>query len=156
MARTKGKMKTRTIAVLIAIGIAVIGGGVAFAYFSSTGAGSGTATAGSAAVPIVVKQTSSVAGLAPGVAPIALSGNFDNGNTGPVYVASVTASVTGSDKTNCDATNFVITGTSTPRVEVPVGTAVGSWTGLSIAFVNKTTNQDACKGAVAAIAYVAG
>jgi len=155
MARTKGKMKTRTMAILIGIGVAVAGGGIAFAYFSSTGAGSGTATAGSAAVPIVVKQLTNVAGVAPGVAPVALSGNFDNGNTGLVYVAAVTASVTGSDKSGCDGTNFVIAGTSTPRVEIPAGTGVGAWSGLTVAFVNKSTNQDACKGAVATIAYVA-
>jgi hypothetical protein len=156
MARTKGKMKTRTIAVLIGIGVAVIGGGVAFAYFSITGSGTGTATAASAAVPIVVKQTSTAAGMAPGVAPIALSGNFDNGNTGLVMVRTVTATVTGSNKTGCDGTNFAIGGTSTPNLEIAPGTGVGAWTGLTIAFVNKAENQDACKGAVATIAYVAG
>jgi hypothetical protein len=155
MARTKSKMKTRTVAVLIGIGVAVLGGGIAFAYFSSTGAGSGGATAGSAAVPIVVKQTSTVSGVAPGVAPQALSGNFDNGNTGNVYVANVTATVTGTDKAGCDGTNYTIAGTSTPKLDVPAGNGVGAWTGLTIAFANKATNQDVCKGAVAQIAYVA-
>jgi hypothetical protein len=156
MARTKSKMKTRTVAILIGIGVVVAGGGIAFAYFSSTGAGSGSATAGSAATPIVVNQLTSVSGVAPGVAPIALSGNFNNPNTGNVYVANVTATVTGSDKASaCDATNFVIAGASTPKLDLPPGNGVGSWTGLTIAFNNKSTNQDGCKGAVATIAYVA-
>jgi hypothetical protein len=153
MARTKSKMKTRTVAILIGIGVVVAGGGIAFAYFSSTGAGTGGATAGSAATPIVVKQLTSVTGVAPGVAPVTLSGNFDNPNTGNVYVANVVATVTGTDKTGCDATNFVIAGASTPKQDLVPGTGVGSWTGLTLGFVNKATNQDACKGAVATLAY---
>ena len=90
MARTKTKMRTRTVAILAGIGVAVVGGGIAFAYFTNVGAGSGTAGTGSNN-PVVVKQTSSRDGMAPGVAAQQLVGNFDNPNPGGVFIKSVKA-----------------------------------------------------------------
>jgi hypothetical protein len=87
-------MRTRTVGIIVGIGVAVAGGGLAFAYFTNIGSGSGNAGTGSNN-PVVVKQTSTVAAMAPGVAPQLLFGNFDNeANPGPVYIASVTAVVT--------------------------------------------------------------
>ena len=138
--------------IFTAVTVLLVGAGAAFAYWSTTGAGTGSAGTGTT-VAIVVNQTSTVSGLAPGVAAKSLSGNFDNANTGPVYVAAVTATVTGTDKTGCDASDYTIAGTATVGAEVPVGTGVGAWSGLTIQFNNKATNQDPCKGAVVAIAY---
>ncbi len=143
----------RTSVIFAAVAVPLVGAGAAFAYWTTTGAGTGTADTGTT-VAVVIRQTSTVTGMAPGVAPQALSGNFDNPNAGPVYVAGVTATVTGTDKTGCTATDYTVAGTATVAAQVPAGNAVGAWSGLTIAFNNKTaTNQDACKGAVVSLAY---
>jgi hypothetical protein len=170
---TKKKMKNRTVALIAGIGVAVLGGGIAFAYFTGVGSGSGTATVGSNN-PIVVNQTSAVTAMGPGIAPQALSGNFTNSNGGPVFIGSVSAVVTGVPAGTpspgplaCTATDFVITGgaggvapfnnayTTPINRQVPVGTGVDTWSGLTLAFVNKATNQDACKNASITITYTA-
>ena len=66
--------------------------GIAFAYWTTTGSGTGSATTGTAA-SVVVKQTGTPTGLYPGGSS-ALSGTFDNPNSGAVFVTAVTASVT--------------------------------------------------------------
>jgi hypothetical protein len=149
------RLNKRTLAVASVAGVLVVGGGAAFAYWTTTGSGTGEASTGSNAT-IVVNQTSTITGLAPGLPAQTLSGNFDNPNDGPVYVSTVTATVTGTDKTGCGPTDYTIGGSATVNAEVPAGTGVGSWSGLTIAFNNKpAVNQDACKDAVVSIAYVA-
>src|SRR5580698_10062282 len=79
------------VAMFIAIGMLFAGGGAAFAYWSISGSGSGTGSTGAPAVVTVV-QTSANTITAPG-GSIALSGDFNNPNTGNTYVTSVTAAV---------------------------------------------------------------
>jgi hypothetical protein len=134
MARTKGKMKTRTLAILIGIGVVVVGGGVAFAFFSNVGAGSGTAGTGTN-VAVAVVQTSTVTAMAPGLAPQALSGNFNNPNQGATFIKSVTATVTAvagaspapsipaGAPTTCTPSDFAIgTGTTIGSGQTATGT----------------------------------
>ena len=91
----------RTVAIVAGITLLLVGGGVAFAYWTNQGAGTGSAATGTNAA-VVINQTSTLTtALAPGVAAQPLSGNFDNPNTGPVYVAAVTATVTGTDTAGC-------------------------------------------------------
>jgi hypothetical protein len=147
------KFRTKTVALAAGVTIAFAGGGIAFAYWTNSGAGTGTATTGTN-VAIVVNQTSAVTAMGPGVAAQTLAGNFDNANTGPVFVTAVTATVTGTDKSGCGPTDYTIAGSAPVAAQVPAGTGVGAWTGLTIAFNNKTAvNQDACKNAVVTIAY---
>lgn len=149
------RLKKRTTAIVATAAVLVVGGGAAYAYWTNTGSGTGQATTGTNTT-IVVNQTSTVTGLAPGLPAQALSGNFDNPNSSPVYVTGVTATVTGTDKAGCGPTDYTIAGTAAVNAEVPAGTGVGSWSGLTIAFNNKpAVNQDACKDAVVSIAYVA-
>jgi hypothetical protein len=181
--KRKTKLRTRTIGLLVGLGIAVIGGGIAFAYFTNVGAGTGAAGTGSNN-PVVVKQTSAVTLMAPGVAPQALSGNFDNtNNPGPVFIQGVTATISSvtvvvpspapsPPPPACTVTDFVIAGgTPVPPngaqsayipigpggagVEIPAGSAQGSWSGLTLQFNNKATNQDACKNSTVNITYAA-
>ncbi len=143
----------RTVVIVSAIVVALAGAGIAFAYWTNAGSGTGTAATGTN-VAIVINQTSTVTAMAPGVAAQALSGTFTNPNASPVYVTAVTAVVTGTDKTGCGATDYTIAGTAPVAAQVPAGTGVGSWSGLTIQFNNKAAvNQDACKGAVVTIAY---
>jgi len=137
----------------------VIGGGVAFAYWTAGGSGVGTAATGSSA-DITVVQTSMVTLMGPGVAAQSLVGNFTNAGSGPVYVTTVTASIDsvfqdGVVAVGCSADDYTLTGAvMTVGREVPVGTAVGTWSGATIAFNNNTAvNQDACKGATVNLAY---
>lgn len=153
------KFTKRTKVVAAGTVLVLSGAGAAFAYFTNSGTGTGTAGTGTN-VAIVVKQTSTVTGMAPGIGPQALSGNFENSNAGPVYVAAVTAIVTGTDMAGCDATDYTIAGgtpvagTVTVGTQVPTGNGVGAWSGLTIQFNNKAgANQDACKNAVVSLAY---
>jgi hypothetical protein len=134
--------------------LVLVGGGAAFAYWTTTGSGTGTATAGDVTA-LTVKQTSSVAGLYPGGPALTLSGNFDNPNSGKVFVASVSATVTGTDHAGCTAADFEIGGSAPVGTEINPGTGVGSWTGLTLRLVDSSANQDACKGATVALAYTA-
>jgi len=138
----------------------LLGGGLAYAYWTVTGAGTGTATTGNTSA-ITVNQTSTITGLAPGSAAQTLSGTFNNSNSGPVYVTSVTAAIssvtkaTGAATGTCDATDYTLSGATMPvGAQVPAGSSQGTWTGATIAFNNKTsTNQDACKGATVNFSY---
>ena len=153
--------KKRT--VLIALLLVAVTGGIAFAYWTAGGSGTGTATTGTA-TNLTVVQTSTVAGMRPGDSAQTLSGNFNNGNSGPVFVGSVTASISsvvkaaGAPAGTCDATDYTLANAvMSVGAEVPAGTGVGSWTGATIKFNNKpTTNQDACQGATVNLAYTIG
>ncbi|HEX4444709.1 MAG TPA: hypothetical protein VHZ81_14155 [Galbitalea sp.] len=151
--------KKRIAAVAIITLILVGGGGAAtYAYWSAGGSGTGSATTGTSA-GISAIQTTTVSNLAPGSAAQPLSGNFTNTNSGPVYVTSVVASITsvtkaGSPVTGCDATDYTLTSpTMSVAAEIPAGSAQGNWSGATLAFNNKITNQDACKGATVNLSY---
>lgn len=146
--------------VAVVVTALVLSGGAAFAYWTAGGSGTGTASTGST-VPITAVQTSTVTALAPGGAAQTLAGNFDNTNAGPVYVATVTASIASVTKASgapagiCDPTDYTLTGaTMTVNAEVASGTGKGSWTGAQLVFNNKpSANQDACKGATVNLSY---
>jgi hypothetical protein len=154
------KVGKKAIVVLAVTGVIAIGG-AAFAFWTAGGTGTGTVAVGTN-TPITVNQTSTVTGIAPGVAAQPLSGNFTNANTSTVHVATVTVTVTSTDKPlntpnpGCTAADFTIVGgTMAVNADVVVGTNTGAWTGATIAFNNTAINQDACKGAVVKLAYVA-
>ncbi|MFN8190476.1 MAG: hypothetical protein U0R78_08540 [Nocardioidaceae bacterium] len=158
---THAKRKSRKKFVWVFTAVLLLGvGGTAYAYWTAGGSGTGTATTGTSSAVTVV-QTSTVTNLQPGGAAQTLTGTFNNPNTGPVYVATVTASIgsvtkaVGAPAGTCDATDYTLSNaTMTVAAEVPAGNAQGSWTGATIAFNNKAaTNQDACKGATVTLAY---
>lgn len=156
----KSKKSKATAAVLALLVVGGVGGG-AYAYWTNGGgSGTGTATAGSTAAPITVVQTSDVSNMGPGVGPITLMGTFTNNNTGPVYVNTVTASISsvtlaqGATGT-CSAADFDLQNPAmTVGKEVAKGSNSGSWQGATIAFKdNPTVNQDGCKGATVNLSY---
>lgn len=157
--KTKEQKRGRKRLVIATAALVLVGGGAAYAWWSAGGSGSGDADTGTTS-GLTVNQTSDISGLAPGVAAQTLSGTFDNPNSGPVHVSSVTASIdsvtdsSGDPITGCDATDYTLaSATMTVNAEVPAGSSKGSWTGATIAFNNKASNQDACKGAVVHFAY---
>jgi hypothetical protein len=164
MKRLKTKKGIALLLTLVVVGASAFG---AYAYWTQGGTGTGQATTGTT-TGITVNQTSvSAATLYPGGPFEALSGNFDNPNPNAVTISGITAvvsSVTGGAadplKPTCDPSDYTIGGTSGANT-VPVGTGVGSWTGLTISLNDNepntvpANNQDNCKNAVAHITYTA-
>lgn len=132
----------------------------AYAYWTAGGSGTGSAAAGST-VGLVPNQTTVLSPMFPGDSPQVISGNFDNSNSGPVQVATVTASITsvtkavGAPAGTCDATDFTLTDpVMTVNALVPAGVGVGAFTGAAIQFNNKpAVNQDACQEATVTLSY---
>jgi len=154
------KLPRKRLVVIVTAVLLLTGGGIAFAYWSAGGAGTGSATTGTS-VAITANQTSTVTNMSPGDTAQTLSGTFTNTNSGPVYVTSVVASISsvtkagGAPAGTCDATDYTLANaTMAVGAEVPAGTGVGSWSGATIKFNDKATNQDACKGATVNLAYV--
>ncbi len=135
--------------------------GAAFAYWTSSGSGTGSASAAGAQQALTANQTGTLTPMYPGDSAQTISGNFNNPNSGPIYVSSVTVSISGVTKAagaaagTCDATDFTLASpTMSVAAEVAAGNAKGAFTGATIKFNNKASNQDACKGATVALAYV--
>ncbi|HET6562528.1 MAG TPA: hypothetical protein VFG72_11690 [Marmoricola sp.] len=145
---------------LVTLATVAITSSLAYAYWTAEGSGTGSADTADGTLALTVHQTSVVADMGPGVVAQVLTGNFDNPNSGPVYVGTVTASIasvtkaSGAPAGTCDASDYTLAGAAmTVDAEVPVGTGVGTWTGATIKFNNKNVNQDACKGATVNLAY---
>ncbi len=147
--------KTAMVSVLVLVALSVAG--IASAYWTTGGSGSGSATEGTT-VSVTVTQTVSPTGLYPG-GSAALSGKFNNTNPGSVRIAAVTAAVTAfssqtdATKPACTQADFTITGTAPVAAEIPSGSAVGSWTGLTLNMTDTATNQDNCKTLTVPITY---
>jgi hypothetical protein len=153
------KPTKKTTAIMVAAVTVLAAGGAAFAYWTAGGSGTGTATTTASTSALTAVQTTTVTGMQPGDSAQTISGNFTNPNSSPVYVTSVTASIAsvtkaGSPAVGCDASDYTLGSPVMPvGVEVASGTAKGAWTGATIKFNNKATNQDACKGATVNLAY---
>ncbi len=151
-------MKKKTVAVAI-VGVSILGGSLAaYAYWTTTGSGTGSASTGTTSA-ITAVQTSTISGLRPGAAAQTLSGNFTNttNSGGTVWVTSVTASISGvsGGAGACSAADYTLANpVMTVGADIPAGTAQGAWTGATLQFNNTGSNQDGCKGATVALAYV--
>jgi hypothetical protein len=154
--RFSRKIKVASVVVVGSIGIAA----AAFAFWTGGGSGTGAASAGTTAAVTVNQTGAAITGLYPGGPAAALSGNFSNPNSGPVYIANVTAAVhafsvqADGTKPACTQADFAITGTANVNAQVPSGTG-GSWSGLSVSLTNGSLNQDNCKLAPITIDYTA-
>lgn len=150
------RVTKKTAGLLIAAAALVLVGGAVFAYWTNTGTGTGSTTTGTNGAITIVQTDSSVA-LVPGGPSSTVSGTFDNPNTGPVHVTSVTAtlaSVTGSVGTPaCTVADYQL---ETDTVAVGAQAAeddTTTWSGIKIRMLNSATNQDACKNATIHLAY---
>lgn len=160
MMRSLLSRKTR-LAVLTAL-VVLLTGGIAFAYWTIYGgAGTGSAMTGTTG-SVVVHQTESSMALVPD-GSTTLSGNFDNPGDSPAYVTSVSAAIGAfthqPDETlpACDPSDFELTVDHvTVGQDIPaVSSGTGSWTGIVLHMINKTSNQDNCKGFAVPIVYTA-
>ncbi|MBK5230083.1 MAG: hypothetical protein JJE27_02810, partial [Thermoleophilia bacterium] len=72
---------------------ALVFASTAYAYWTAGGTGSGSAAAASTTIALTANQTTVLTEMFPGDSPQTISGKFDNGNSGPVYVSTVTARI---------------------------------------------------------------
>lgn len=112
------------------------------------------------AAPMVAKQTTRLAPMYPGDGPQTISGDVDVARDGSSHVSSVTVSVSsvvaasGAAVGICDATDFTIARAVMPvNQQLSPGNGQGAFSGATIQFNNKPTNQDQCKGAAVNLAY---
>ena len=133
----------------------------AIAYWSIGGSGTGTGEAGDVSA-VTVNQVTDLDPMYPGDTAQTISGTFDNPNAGPVYISTVTASIasvtkaSGAPAGTCDETDFTLASAAmTVATQIPAGDDQGAWTGATIKFNNKASNQDACKGATVNLSYAA-
>jgi hypothetical protein len=150
MTNRHGERRNKKFAAFTLAGLLTFAGvGTAFAYWTISGTGSGSANTTSPSTVTVVQTSTSTITAAGGSA--ALSGNFNNPNSGKVYVTAVTASVnTFSSQVNtglpaCTQADFTITGTSNTPGDIPAGNGVGAWSGLTLNLNDAATNQDNCE-----------
>lgn len=144
------------------IGLATAGG--AYAYWTSLGGGTGTAST-SAGASNVFQVTGNVANaMYPGDSAQTVTATVTNNGTQNYKLQAVKAYVS-TDKQGCDGSDYKLNGAVAPTnatdaVSIavsqadlaPAATTTGTFT---MQFNNKTTNQDACKGAAVTITYVA-
>jgi hypothetical protein len=153
------KVRKPRIVALAVVAVLVVAG-AAFAFWTAGGSGTGTGSAAGSQTALVANQTTTLTAMYPGDTAQTISGNFNNPNSGPIQVATVTASISsvtkavGAPAGTCDATDFTLASAAmTVNAEVPAGNAKGAFTGATIKFNEKATNQDACKGATVNLAY---
>ena len=152
----KKRTKTKILAVTAAL---VVAGGAAFAYWTAGGSGTGTADTGTVVGVTIVQTAVAADALYPGGSPVALSGTFNNSNSGPVYVSQVTVAVDPSwseqddaGKPACTAADFTLVQPTATNGQVLVDDT-STWGGGSIVMINAATNQDNCKGQTVPLVY---
>jgi hypothetical protein len=115
----------------------------------------------SAANSLTVSQTSVMDGLAPGIAPVAITGVVINNGADSTDIIAVDVEITGvithpgAVPGPCDPSDYVLLDARMPvgRTLDPGGST--PFAGASIGFNDKSTNQDACKGATIQLLYTA-
>jgi hypothetical protein len=110
---------------------------------------------------LTVTQTSTMEGLAPGVAPAPVTGLVVNNGTDSTYVAAVAVEIThvtaeaGTPAGACSAADYRVRDAmmTVGKTLGPGGSA--SFAGASIGFVDRPTDQDACQRATVHLLYTA-
>ncbi len=148
-ARRRGAGTAMLVLLLVGASVAVLPASAAQAATSDCVTSEGSLT---------VIQTSRMAGLAPTVAPVAITGLVRNNGPDSTVVAAVdvaiTAITTAPGRTGtCDASDYVLLGTRMPVNQTlePGGTA--PFVGAAIGFRDKAINQDACQHATIHLRY---
>jgi hypothetical protein len=150
----------------------VIGGGLTAGLTGSTAARAATSDCAPGTIPtsgvpspavedsLRIVQTSTMTGLAPGVAPVAITGTITNISPDSTLVTAVTVSIAAVTAAaaaaagTCDASDYVLL-----AVDMPVGQTLApgesaNFAGARIGFNDKSVNQDACKSALVSLSYV--
>jgi hypothetical protein len=153
-ARRRRRGTAALVAVLLASAVVVLGPGAAAPAAASecTPPGSNSLT---------VTQTSTMEGLAPGVAPAPVTGLVVNNGTDSTYVATVLVEIThvtaeaGTPAGACGPADYRVRDAmmTVGKTLGPGGSA--SFAGASIGFADRPTDQDACQRATVHLLYTA-
>lgn len=151
-------MRNKKKIILAAAAVIVIGAGSAFAFWSTTGSGTGTGSTSAGASNLTIAQTTVFTAFYPGDSAQTISGTVTNGAANSAYVNSVTASIASVTQAvgavgDCDASDYTL---ADPVMSVATDVAAAgtaNFTGATLKFNNKATNQDGCKGATVNLAY---
>jgi len=152
------RKSTKITAALGGAALTVATAGAAYAYWTTSGNGTGSAPTSAGAASLEIAQTSVLSNMYPGDSAQTISGTVKNTAVNSAYVTKVVASiasVTPVGTGTCDASDYTL---ATPDMAVGQDVASGStvtFSGATIKFNNKATNQDGCKGATVNLAYAA-
>ncbi len=108
-----------------------------------------------------VIQTSVMEGLAPGIVPVAITGIVWNNSTESTVITAVDVEIIGvrtgpgSVPGVCDPSDYVLLNSQMPVGQTLAPGGSTAFEGATIGFSNKSTNQDACKGATIELLYTA-
>ncbi len=108
---------------------------------------------------VTVRQVEPIIALAPGVAATPVVGSVTNIIDQAVQLTSVTVSISGVTKAvgavpgPCDASDFVLTNPTMAVNQQLAPGASASFAGASLAFNDKSVNQDSCQGATLTLLY---
>ncbi|MFG6503588.1 hypothetical protein [Microbacterium sp. P05] len=108
---------------------------------------------------LTVVQTSTMAGLAPGIAPVAIVGRVTNNGVDSTYITAVQVEITGvtvdGSAVACTAADFTLIDTVMPVGRTLDPGASATFSGAAIGFANAATNQDDCRHAAIHLRYTA-
>ena len=127
----------------------------AVAYWTATGTGSGSAATTSGSTNVLITQTSEISDLEPGsTIPDNIVGNLTTqGGNAPIFVGTVTPTVTGTSNPACGPENF-LTQPAIVNVTVPSNSTIhGVSLGTVVFDDSHIINQDACKGVTVYLSY---
>lgn len=154
LARRRRRAPATLIAALV-VGAAILGA-------PGTAAPAAAADCVAADNSLTVTQTSTMAGLAPGIAPVPITGMVVNNGPDSTYLDVVTVEITsvtteqGTPASACSASDYLLVDT-----RMVVGRTLGPdggsapFSGASIGFADKNMNQDACQRATVHLRYTA-
>jgi hypothetical protein len=150
---------TRKRAAAVGVIAALAVAGAAYAYWTTTGSGTGSATTGTDKA-VAVTQTSTVSGLVPGGAAQAIDFKINNPSSTPQYISNVAVSISsitkdGSVAAGCSTDDFALVQPNAINKDLASGDTQFDNSGASLKMVNKSTNQDGCKGVTVNLAFAA-
>lgn len=133
----------------VAAAVILGGAGAAFAYWTSTGTGTGSATTGSSTNFVVTLDAPTGGALTPGGPIDTVAFHVNNPSTGNQNFSNAVATVTGTDKVGCAASNYEITGLTADYGDLDAGVTVDG--SFQLQMLDSVDNQDACQGATVSL-----
>lgn len=152
--RRRRNRRYASVALLLALGICL--GAIGTPPSSASAAPPGCSVATSA---ISVTQTSIITGLAPGIPAVAIEAVGTNTGDASIFVQTVVVRISSVTKApgaaagKCGATDYVVATPRMPVNQTMLPAAVVGVSGATIRFNDRTTNQNACKGATVHLRY---
>ncbi|MEO6885453.1 MAG: hypothetical protein ABI232_04085 [Jatrophihabitantaceae bacterium] len=155
-----GARKRAPVLVVVAIAAAIACAGVGAASLAHASPADCFGTSGvSATSGLTIVQTSTNIGMAPGVAPAAITGRVTNRGDHAVFVASVVVRIVGVDRSMspaagpCDISDYLLLAATMP-VDMTIGAGASiDFAGASIGFSDTPRDQDGCQGATVRLQF---